>query len=147
MKWARQFAELTLFYAMQLVTPSAVAMADSTLMAVWIANFQNVLFFMVIMFWFHSDRLLISRWFFIVAQIAQMTQIFFWPELFVFFVCDATRMTKNIHKWLINIIREKFVSIRGHFCSAAGKGNSIQRIKNRWRFSFLWFPWFLASLW
>jgi len=32
---------------MQLVTPSAVAMADSTLMAVWIANFQNVLFFMV----------------------------------------------------------------------------------------------------
>ena len=29
------------------VTPSAVAMADSTLMAVWIANFQNVLFFMV----------------------------------------------------------------------------------------------------
>ena len=37
-------------YHMQLVTPSAVAMADSTLMAVWIANFQNVLFFMVIMF-------------------------------------------------------------------------------------------------
>ena len=29
------------------VTPSAVAIADSTLMAVWIANFQNVLFFMV----------------------------------------------------------------------------------------------------
>ena len=37
-------------YHMQLVTPSAVAMADSTLMAVWIANFHNVLFFMVIMF-------------------------------------------------------------------------------------------------
>ena len=36
-----------LIYAMQLVTPSAVAMADSTLMAVWIANFQNVLFFMI----------------------------------------------------------------------------------------------------
>ena len=29
------------------VTPSAVAMADITLMAVWIANFQNVLFFMI----------------------------------------------------------------------------------------------------
>ncbi len=40
----------TSIHAMQLVTPSAVAMADSTLMAVWIANFQNVLFFMVIMF-------------------------------------------------------------------------------------------------
>ena len=38
----------TSIHAMQLVTPSAVAMADSTLMAVWIANFQNVLFFMVI---------------------------------------------------------------------------------------------------
>ena len=38
------------FYAMHEVTPSAVAMADSILMAVWIANFQNVLFFMVIMF-------------------------------------------------------------------------------------------------
>ena len=35
------------FYAMQLVTPSAVAMADSTLMAVWMANFQNVLFFII----------------------------------------------------------------------------------------------------
>ena len=34
------------------VTPSAVAMADSTLMAVWIANFQNVLFF--IMIWFNG---------------------------------------------------------------------------------------------
>ena len=34
-------------YHMHEVTPSAVAMADSTLMAVWIANFQNVLFFMV----------------------------------------------------------------------------------------------------
>ena len=29
-------------------TPSAVAMADSTLMAVWIANFQNVLFFIIL---------------------------------------------------------------------------------------------------
>ena len=41
------FNVLCLMYHMQLVTPSAVAMADSTLMAVWIANFQNVLFFMV----------------------------------------------------------------------------------------------------
>ena len=41
---------ILLIYAMQLVTPSAVAMADSTLMAVWIVNFQKVLFFMVIMF-------------------------------------------------------------------------------------------------
>ena len=41
------FFSFHFFYAMQLVTPSAVAMADSTLMAVWIANFQNVLFFMV----------------------------------------------------------------------------------------------------
>ena len=41
---------ILLIYAMHDVTPSAVAMADSTLMAVWMANFQNVLFFMVIMF-------------------------------------------------------------------------------------------------
>ncbi len=41
------FFSFSLFYAMHEVTPSAVAMADSTLMAVWIANFQNVLFFMV----------------------------------------------------------------------------------------------------
>jgi hypothetical protein len=36
------------FYAMQLVTPSAVAMADSTLIAVCTTNFQNVLFFIIL---------------------------------------------------------------------------------------------------
>ena len=46
--WLFLFTFLPFYlYAMHEVTPSAVAMADSTLMAVWIANFQNVLFFMI----------------------------------------------------------------------------------------------------
>jgi hypothetical protein len=46
-KSAKASPFLPFLHAMHEVTPSAVAMADSILMAVWIVNFQNVLFFMV----------------------------------------------------------------------------------------------------